>query len=422
MLKKDDLIAVLSAGCKPKSSWRMGLEHEQFPYDLKSGAALPYDGAQTGTAGLKQILDYLHEHRGWHGQKFEGENVIALYKQGAGKFTQSVTLEPAGQIELSGAPHQTIADMAAEHQSYLEDLAAAGKALGAGFLSQGFPAQWRREDIHWMPKARYKIMREYMPKRGNLGLDMMTRTSGCQINLDFESEADMVRKYRITVALQPFMIGLYANSNIVEGKDSGYASFRAHIWSDTDPDRTGILPFIFEENMSFERYVDYVLDVPMYFIERDGNLIDMSGKSFRDFMNGVLPENKKYHTTIKDWEDHLTTVFPEVRLKQFLELRGTDSVEPPKLYALASFWVGILYDEAALAEAENYIKNWSIDDHETFRANAVKLGMNAPVPQHGGKTIRDLAPEVIDIAARGLKAQPEQQSGIVYLDALYPNT
>lgn len=237
MLTKDDLIRVLASGCKPASQWRMGLEHEQFAYIKKTDSPLPYEGQP----GIRQILDFLSEHRGWSGKIFEGENLIALHK-GA----QSITLEPAGQIELSGAPHRTVADMAAEHQAYLEDLHAAGEALGVGFLSAGVHPQWARADMHWMPKARYKIMRAYMPKRGDLGLDMMTRTCGAQINLDYESENDMVRKFRLAVALQPVMIALFANSRIVEGKDSGYASYRAHIWDDTDPDRTGILPFIFE--------------------------------------------------------------------------------------------------------------------------------------------------------------------------------
>lgn len=410
MLKKQDLIAVLSSGCKPKAQWRMGLEHEQFPYHAGTGAPLEYDGQP----GLKQILDFLHSQRGWYGQKFEAENVIALYK---GDNPQSVTLEPAGQIELSGAPHKTIAEMAAEHQSYMDDLSAAGQALGAGFLSRGFPERWSREDVHWMPKARYKIMREYMPKRGSLGLDMMTRTSGAQINLDFDSEADMVLKYRVTVALQPFIIALFANSSMVEGKNSGYASYRAHIWSDTDPDRTGILPFIFEDGMGFERYVDYVLDVPMYFIERDGQLIDMSGRSFRAFMAGELPENKSHQATLKDWEDHLTTVFPEVRLKKYLELRGADSVSPPLLYALAAFWVGLLYDESALAEAYDIIKGWSIADHQNFRKAAVKDGIRALVPGTR-QSIADYAPALIDIAAQGLERQPAQKDGLIYLDAL----
>lgn len=388
----------------------MGLEHEQFTFNLKTGAPLPYDDRP----GLKQILEYLHKHRGWHGQKFDGENVIALYK---GENPQSITLEPAGQIELSGATHSTIAEMVAEHQAYSEDLKTAGEALGVGFRSIGFPPNWSRSDMHWMPKSRYKIMREYMPKRGNLGLDMMTRTSGAQINLDYASEADMVRKYRVTVALQPLMIALFANSHMVEGKDSGFASYRAHIWSDTDPDRTGILPFIFEDGMGFERYVDYVLDVPMYFIERDGKLIDMSGKSFRDFMAGNLPENKMYQATLKDWEDHLTTVFPEVRLKKYLELRGTDSASPPLLYALAAFWVGILYNKDALAQAEDMIKNWSIEDHQLFRQSAVRDGLNGNAPVQSG-TIRTFAPKIISIAKNGLERQPLQKEGLSYLEIL----
>jgi glutamate--cysteine ligase len=410
VLTKDDLIAVLSSGCKPPSQWRMGLEHEQFAYNKKTGSPLPYDGQP----GIKQILEFLSQERGWSGKKREGEHVIALTKG-----VQSITLEPAGQIELSGAPHAAIAEMVAEHQAYLEDLRHAGEALGVGFLSAGVHPHWKREDMQWMPKARYKIMRAYMPKRGNLGLDMMSRTSGAQINLDYESERDMVRKYRVTVALQPVMIALFANSRILEGKDSGYASYRAHIWEDTDPDRTGILPFIFEEGMGFERYVDYVLDVPMYFIERNGELIDMSGKSFRDFMAGTLPENKTYEATLKDWEDHLTTAFPEVRLKKYLELRGTDSVTPPLLYALAAFWVGILYSAESLEQAAALIKDWTVHDHAAFRRDVSIKGLDTSVPRTG-QTIRDFAPSLIALAEKGLEGQPSQREGIAYLTSLSP--
>ena len=410
MIKKDDLIAALSDGCKAPSAWRMGLEHEQFAYHARTHAPLPYDG----DPGILQILEFLSVHRGWSGRKYEGEHLIALTKG-----NQSVTLEPAGQIELSGAPHRTIAEMVDEHQAYLEDLHAAGEALGVKFLSAGVHPSWSRDDMQWMPKARYKIMREYMPKRGNLGLDMMSRTCGSQINLDYESEEDMIRKFRVSVALQPVLIALFANSRMLEGSESGFDSFRAHIWEDTDPDRTGILPFLFEEGMSFERYVDYALDVPMYFIERDGALIDMSGKSFRDFWTGKLPENEKYQASLKDWEDHLTTVFPEVRLKKYLEMRGTDSVDPPKLYALAAFWVGILYSKDALAEAEAIIKDWSVSDHEIFRKAVSRKGLDTIVP-NTGQTIREFAPMLIGLAEKGLSAQPEQVDGLRYLAALYP--
>lgn len=411
MLTKHDLIDAIASGRKPRGHWRMGLEHEQFVYNKETSMPLPYDGAP----GIKQLLEFLSENRGWDGKKYEGENLIALYKG-----PQSITIEPAGQFELSGAPHKTIKDMVSEHQNYMQDLNAACDHLGLEYKSIGFPQNWKRNDMYWMPKARYKIMREYMPKRGNLGLDMMTRTCGSQINLDFESEMDMVRKYRVTVALQPIMTALFANSNMVDGQDSGFASYRSHIWEDTDPDRSGILPFIFEDGMSFERYVDYALDVPMYFIERDGQLIDMTGKTFRDFMNGNLPESKDHEATLKDWEDHLTTVFPEVRLKKYLELRGTDSVPAPLLYALAAFWVGLLYTEDGLSEAEELIKNWSIEDHQKFRHDVARLGINTPAPQQN-QSIQNFCPIVIDIAERGLTLLKEDQGeGLQYLDMLYP--
>lgn len=414
MLLKDTLIQSFSKGCKPREQWRIGLEHEQFAFTAEDGKPLSY----AGSPGIRLFLEEMARRFDWS-PKYEGEHIIALVRDG-----YSLTLEPAGQIELSGAPHSTIAGMVGEHQAYLEEIRQVGEDLGLGYCSAGFHPHWRRQDMNWMPKERYKIMRRYLPTRGDMALDMMTRTCGSQINLDFADEGDMVRKMRVAIGLQPVLTALFANSWQVEGKDTGHASFRSKTWLDTDPDRCGILPFVFEEDMGFERYVDYALDVPMFFIMRrreDGSpeeMIDMAGKSFRQFMNGELPESERWGpATLEDWEHHLTTLFPEVRLKSFIELRGTDSVPPPLLYAIASFWVGLLYNNHALGNAAGIISNWSVQDHQTFRREVPKNGLETTVPQSNG-TIRDFAPEIIRLARSGLERQPLQEAGLVYLDHL----
>ncbi|MAE50709.1 MAG: glutamate--cysteine ligase [Micavibrio sp.] len=407
LLKKQDLVEYMASGVKPREHYRIGLEHEQFVFDLRTGKPLAYDGSP----GIKQLLETLSARFGW-APVYEHGRVIALKKGG-----QSVTLEPAGQIELSGSPHATIAEMAGEHMAYTEELRSAGQELGVDYLQLGVHPTWGRDDMHWMPKERYQIMREYLPTRGGLGVDMMTRTSGAQINLDFESEADMVQKMRIMIALQPIMIALFANSRIVDGRDSGYVSYRAHIWSDTDPDRCGILPFVFDSDMGFERYVDYMLDVPMFLIYRDGKMINMAGQSFRRFLNGTLPENKFHQASLEDWEVHLGTAFPEVRLKKYLELRGPDSVSAPLLYALAAFWVGLVYAPDILAQAGDLIQGWTVSDHIAFRETVTVKGLDAPVPQ-SQQTIRDFAPSVIALAREGLQQLDGQSSGLFYLDLL----
>lgn len=407
MLTKNDLVKYLSSGCTPRTSWLIGLEHEQFMFDLQTDAPLAYDG----NPGVKQVLEALSARSGWK-PRYEGEHIIAL-----SKGNESVTLEPAGQIELSGAPYAHLRDIIAEHGSYIEELGAIGEELEIGFLSAGLHPQWSRSDIHWMPKARYTIMNRYLPTRGTLGLDMMTRTCGAQVNLDFDSEEDMVRKFRVSMALQPLIIALFANSSVVEGQDSGFASYRAHIWEDTDPDRCGVLPFIFEEGMGFERYVDYMLDVPMFLIERNGQLVDMAGKSFREYIDGNLPENEAYTPELADWETHLSTAFPEVRLKKYLELRGADSVPPPLLYALPAFWVGLLYDVQSLTAAEDMISGWSPQDHVDFRHQVARDGLDTHVP-HSSLTIRQFAPSVIALARQGLERLEGQSEGLAYLDLL----
>ena len=388
---KAQLIAYLEAGCKPPADWRIGTEHEKFCYTLDDFRPLPYHGARSIEALLKGLQAF-----GWDGVK-EGENVIALTHNGA-----SVSLEPGGQVELSGAPLETIHDTCSEVHHHLDQIKKVTEPMGVAAMGLGFQPKWARSDISWMPKGRYKIMGAYMPKVGNLGLDMMLRTCTVQVNLDFQSEADMVKKFRVSLALQPIATALFANSPFTEGQPNGFLSYRSHIWTDTDPDRTGVLPFVFEDGMGFERYVDHVLDVPMYFVYRNGQYIDASGQSFRDFLAGRLPALPGEKPKLGDWADHLSTLFPEVRLKRFLEMRGADGGPWKSLCALPAFWVGLLYDDTALDAAWDLVKDWTLEDHRYLRAEVPKQALHTPF--HGGK-LNAVAHQAVEIAAEGLKAR-----------------
>jgi glutamate--cysteine ligase len=385
------LIEYFAAGNKPRADWRMGTEHEKFGFDKATLKPLPYDGAR----GVRAMLEGMTRF-GWE-PVTEGNNIIALSRGKA-----SVTLEPGGQFELSGAPLETLHETDEENVQHLREVKEVAGEIGAGYIGLGFAPEWTREDIHWMPKGRYKIMREYMPKKGRLGLDMMLRTCTVQTNLDFESEADMVKKFRVSLALQPLATALFANSPFVEGRDSGYKSYRSHIWTDTDPDRCGMLPFVFEDGFGFERYADYMLDVPMYFVYRDGKYIDAAGQSFRDFMAGRLPARPGERPTVNDWADHITTAFPEVRLKRFLEMRGADSGPLPALNALPAFWVGLLYDQSALDAAWDAVKDWTVEDHDYLRSHTPRTGL---ATKFQGRPLSDLAREVVEIAHAGLRAR-----------------
>jgi glutamate--cysteine ligase len=388
---KAQLVAYIEGGCKPPEAWRIGTEHEKFAFRLDDLRPLPYEGER----GIQAVLARL-EGFGWK-PVLENGNAIALTQDGA-----SITLEPGGQFELSGAPLETVHETCREVGVHLDQVNRIGADLNIGFLGLGFNPKWRREDVPWMPKGRYAIMQRYMPLKGSLGLDMMLRTCTVQVNLDFSSEADMVRKYRVGLALQPIATALWANSPFVEGKPSGYLSYRSHIWTDTDPDRTGMLPFVFEDGMGFERAVDYILDVPMYFVYRDGNYIDVAGSSFRDFMRGNLDQLPGQIPTLGDWIDHMTTVFPEVRLKRFLEMRGADGGPWRRLCALPAFWVGLLYDSAALDAAWDLVKDWTQAEHQGLRDLVPAQGLAAPFRKG---TVRDIALETIAIARSGLKAR-----------------
>ncbi len=397
-IEKRDLVRYVESGCTPSTEWAIGTEHEKFGYRLDDLRPLPYDGP----AGIRAMLEGLQRYK-WV-PYFEGENVIALTKDDG----SSVSLEPGGQFELSGAPLPNLHRVCDEVHTHLDQVATVAGELGVGFLGLGFQPKWQRDDIHWMPKGRYGIMRRYMPTKGDLGLDMMTRTCTVQVNLDFDSEIDMVRKLRVSLALQPVAVALFANSPFVEGKPSGYLSYRSHVWTRTDPERCGLLPFAFEDGMGFERYVDYVLDVPMYFVLRDGKYIDVSGRSFRDFIAGKLPGLEGERPTIKDWEDHMTTIFPEVRIKRYMEVRGADGGPWSRICALPAFWVGLLYDQTALDAAWDLVKDWTMEEREDLRNAVPKLALDAPIP--GGGKLLDLAREVMKIARAGLSARARLNS------------
>ena len=396
---RDDLLAEFSRGEKPRAAWRIGTEHEKFVYRLSDHRAPSYEE----TCGIRDLLMGLTEF-GWspvieNGPNGE-QNVIAL----AG-VDGTISLEPAGQLELSGAPLTDLHQSCAESGRHLDQVRAVGDRLGLGFLGLGMWPDKTRAELPIMPKGRYRIMLDHMPRVGSLGLDMMLRTCTIQVNLDYASEADMVKKFRVGLALQPVATALFANSPLTEGKPNGFKSFRSHIWEDTDPARTGMLPFVFEDGFGYERYCDYALDVPMYFVFREGRYIDAAGLSFRDFLDGklsVLPGEKPSRA---DWTDHLSTAFPEVRLKSFLEMRGADGGRWGRICALPALWVGLLYADGALDAAWDRVKHWTIEEREALRHAVPRQALDAPVP--GGGTMRDLAADVLEIAAAGLSERAE---------------
>ena len=398
-LEAPDLAAFLASGCKPPEAWRVGAEHEKFGF--RHGAHTPV--AYEGEAGIRAMLEGLQRF-GWN-PVYEGEHVIALERGGA-----SISLEPGGQFELSGAPLRDMHEICDETGRHLMEVKAVADELGLGFLGLGFSPLWRRDEVPVMPKGRYDIMRAYMPKRGSLGLDMMLRTCTVQANLDFADEADMVKKFRVSLALQPVATALFANSPFVEGKPSGFLSTRANVWTDTDPDRTGMLNFVFDDGFGFERYAQYALDVPMYFAKRGGKYLDLSGRSFRAFMKGELSELPGERPTLKDWQDHLTTAFPEVRLKTYLEMRGADGGPWSRLCALPALWTGVLYDEQALDAAWELCRNWSDEERVKLRGNAARVGLKAEI---AGRPIQEVAREMVAIARAGLKRRNRLSGGLV---------
>ena len=410
---RQQLIEYLESGCKPKSEWRLGTEHEKFGFTTHDLRPLAYEGKSS----IRAMLEGLADQFDWRPVKEQGKIIALLDDSGA-----SVTLEPGGQLELSGALLDNVHQTCDEVYTHLRQVKTIAEPLGIAFLGMGFQPKWERKDTQWMPKGRYRIMREYMDKRGTLGQDMMSRTCTVQVNVDFGSEADMVKKFQVSLALQPIATALFANSPFVDGKPCGYVSYRSHVWEDTDPDRTGMLPFVFDTSMSFERYVDYMLDVPMYFVYRDGQYIDASGQSFRDFLNGTLPALPGEKPILQDWEDHLTTAFPEVRLKRYMEMRGADGGPWRKICALPALWAGLLYDDAVLESAWDLVRDWSMEERLQLRVDAPRLGLNTKIRK---RTLQSLALEVLELASAGLTARKrlgssgENETG--FLEPLFAN-
>jgi glutamate--cysteine ligase len=407
---KRQLVEHHEIGNKPPSDWRVGTEHEKFVFRRADLNRVPYEGPD----GIGALLQGMTRF-GWE-PVLEKGNIIALKNDAR----CSITLEPGGQFELSGAPLETVHQTCEEVHEHLRQVREVCDELGLGMIGLGFDPTSRREDVPWMPKGRYRIMRDYMPKKGRMGLDMMLRTCTVQANLDYRSEADMVRKFRASLALQPLAVALFANSPFVEGRPSGYLSYRSLVWTDTDPDRCGTLPFVFEDGFGFERYVDYLLDVPMYFVYRDGTYIDASGQSFRDFMTGRLPALPGELPLIGDWMDHLTTAFPEVRLKSYLEMRGADGGPWRRLCALPALWVGLLYDSISLDAACDLVSDWTEEEREAMRRDVPRLGLETP---HRSRNLRDIALEMLEIAREGLHRRARRdacgEDETHHLDALF---
>jgi glutamate--cysteine ligase len=389
---RDELVAWFEAGCKPKAQFRAGTEHEKFAFTIDHRRPVPYEGRRS----IRGLLEGLQRMLGWE-PIMEGDNIIGMFDVTGGG---AISLEPGGQFELSGAPVETVHQTAAELLAHLSQLREVAAPLGIGFLGMGMTPDWSRADMPKMPKGRYKIMTAYMPKVGTRGLDMMYRTCTVQTNLDFSSEADMVKKLRVSLALQPVATALFANSPFTEGKPNGLLSMRSEIWRDTDNNRAGMLPFAFEDGMGFERYVDYAIDVPMYFVKRGDKYIDVSGKSFRDFFAGKLADLPGERPTVSDWANHVSTIFPEVRLKRYLEMRGSDGGPWRRLPSLTAYWMGLFYDDDALNGAWEMVKDWSADERQKLRDDVPQRGFKAEIRN---TNIYTLAQETLRLSRRGLE-------------------
>jgi len=390
--RHEQLAEYLASGCKPRDQWRIGTEHEKFGYCKDSLKPLPYAGERS----IQAVLEGLRDRHNWQ-PVTEGGNLIGLTKDGA-----NVSLEPGGALELSGAPLETIHQTCDEVNEHLRDVKDIADAIGVGFIGLGAAPIWSHDEMPLMPKGRYTLMDSYMQSVGTMGTAMMRRTCTVQVNLDFASEADMVQKMRVAIALQPVATALFANSPFFDGKPNGHKSWRSRIWRDLDDARTGMIPFVFDEDFGFERWVEYALDVPMYFVYRDGKYINALGQSFRDFLKGQLPALPGETPTMSDWADHLTTAFPEARVKKYIEMRGADGGPWRRLCALPAFWVGLTYDQTALDAAWDLVKGWDAETREALRVAASVDGLQAQV---GDINMHELAREVLNIAEAGLKAR-----------------
>jgi len=394
---RDELVAWFAEGCKPKADYRIGTEHEKFAFTVEGHRPVPYEGRRS----IRALLEGMQLLLGWE-PIMENGNIIGMFDVPGGG---AISLEPGGQFELSGAPVETVHQTCTELMAHLAQLREVARPLGIGFLGLGMTPDWSRADMPTMPKGRYRIMTAYMPKVGTLGLDMMYRTCTVQTNLDFSSEADMVKKLRVSLALQPVVTAMFANSPFTEGKPNGFVSFRSEIWRDTDPNRSGMLPWAFEPGMGFERYVDYALDVPMYFVKRGDRYIDVAGQSFRDLLAGKLPGLPGERATLSDWANHVSTIFPEVRLKRYLEMRGADGGPWRRLPAFAAYWVGLLYDDASLDAAWELVKDWTAEERQTLRDEVPRQGFKAHIRQW---SVLNLAKETLKLAEQGLARRRRQ--------------
>ena len=408
---RDALVAWFEAGSKPRENFRIGTEHEKFAFTLEGHAPVPYDGSR----GIKALLNGMRHLLGWE-PIMEAENIIGLYDVTGGG---AISLEPGGQFELSGAPVETVHQTSSELMAHLAQVREIARPLRIGFLGIGMTPKWSLREMPAMPKGRYRIMTAYMPKVGSHGLDMMYRTCTVQTNLDFSSEPDMVKKLRVSLALQPVATALFANSPFTDGKPNGFLSFRSEIWRDTDNQRAGTLPWAFEPGMGFERWVDYALDVPMYFVKRGDKYIDVAGQSFRDLLAGRLDALPGERATLSDWANHVSTIFPEVRLKRFLEMRGADGVPWRMLPALPAFWVGLLYDQDCLDAAWDIVKDWTAPERQKLRDDVPKQALKAAIR---GRSMLELAKDCLTLAHAGLKRRDrrdrEGRDETLYLETL----
>jgi len=389
---RSELVEWIASGEKPRETWRLGTEHEKVPFYKADASPVPYGGEQ----GIRALLEGMQDRTGWT-PIMENSHPIGLADERGGG---AISLEPGGQFELSGAPLKTLHETFRETAQHLSDVKAVAERLGISFLTLGMSPLWTRSQTPVMPKARYRIMTNYMPKVGKLGLDMMYRTSTVQVNMDYASEADMVKKLRVSLALQPIATAIFANSPFTDGRPNGFLSMRSQIWRDTDADRTGMMAFAFEDGFGYERYVDWALDVPMYFVKRDSTYHDVAGASFRDLLAGRLPQLPGERATRSDWANHVSTLFPEVRLKRYLEMRGADVGNLEHIVALSAFWTGLLYDDAALDGAWDLVKGWNAAEREQLRADVPKLALKAVV---AGRSVQDIARDALALSKAGLK-------------------
>jgi len=397
----DQLAASLAEGCKPKDQWRIGTEHEKFGFYRDGHGPVPYEGPN----GVKALLEGMEGLLGWNPIHDDGKIIGLADSIGGG----AISLEPGGQFELSGAPLETLHQTCREANTHLAQVRQIADPLGIGFLGLGMSPKWTRAQTPVMPKSRYDIMANYMPKVGSHGLDMMFRTCTIQVNLDFSDEADMVRKMRVGLALQPIATALFAASPFTDGKPNGFISYRAEIWRDTDNQRSGPLPFAFGDGFGFEAYCQWALDVPMYFIVRDGKYRDMTAWTFRQYLNGdARAEHPDAEPDMGDWKNHLSTLFPDVRLKTFLEMRGADGGPWRRICALPALWVGLLYDDAALDAAVELISDWSEEERIALRDDVPKLGFAA---KFRNRTVLDIAKDMVEISRQGLRARGRMSSG-----------